>query len=197
MNNDPFDQIREIWFSENPDMLPELKTLQAEIVQLRKQKKNRLVLWYSGLIAFSALVMMYVIYTDELNSLYKSASEFILLFTSAFLFHNAWKSITAQKREYLLSNRDFIESISGKEIKRKQTQNRAYCICASFLMLSVFLYFLKDMLASEALLTAGLVLLTAANAALWLLLKPYYEKRAAARNQVLTSRIEKLIAEYK
>lgn len=195
MNHDPFDQIKKIWFSENPDMVPELETLQAEIIQLREQKKRRLMLWYSGLIAFSALVMAYVIYTDELNDLYRSASEFILLFTSVFLFRNSWQNITAQKKEYLLSNRDFIESLSGKE--RRQGRVRAYCICASLLTLSVFLYFLKDMLASETLLIAGLVLLPAANTALWLLLKPHYEKKTAARNRALTSRIEKLLAEYK
>lgn len=197
MNNDPFDQIKKIWFSENPDMLPALETLQAEIAQLRKQKKSRLLLWYSGLIAFSALGITYVIYTDELNSLYKSASEFILLFTSVFLFHHARKSITARKREYLLSNRDFMESISGKEMKEKYNQIGVYCICASLLTLSVFLYFLKDMLASGKLLIAGGGLIMAANAALWLLLKPHYEKRAAAGNQALVSRIEKLLTEYK
>lgn len=196
MNNDPFDQIREIWFSANPDILPAPETLQAEIAHLRRQKKNRILLWYSGLIAFSALVIMYVIYTDELNSPYKSASEFILLFTSVFLFQNAWKNITAQKREYLLSNRHFIESLSGKEIRKEQSRIRAYCICAGLVVLSVFLFFLEDMLASEKLLLTGLILLTGVNAALWLLLKPHYEKKVMAGNQALTSRIEKLLAEY-
>ncbi len=195
--NDPFDQVRNLWFSVNPDMFPELENLQVEIAQLRKQKKNRLLLWYSGLITFSVLVMMYVIYTDELNSLYQSISEFILLFTSVFLFRNAWKNITAQKREYLLSNRDFIESMAGEEIKKKQDQMRAYCICASLLTLSVFLYFLKDMLDSEKLLIAGLILLMATNAALWLLLKPYYKKKVTTENHALISRIEKLLTEYK
>lgn len=195
--NDPFDQVRNLWFSVDPDMVPGLDDLQAEIAQLRKQKKNRLLLWYSGLIAFSVLVMMYVIYTDELNSLYQSISEFILLFTSVFLFRNAWKNITAQKREYLLSNRDFIESMAGEEIKKKQGQIRAYCICVSLLTLSVFLYFLKDMPGSEKQLIAGLILLLAANAGLWLLLKPYYEKKVATENHALISRIEKLLTEYK
>lgn len=195
--NDPFDQIKNLWFSVNPDMLPDLENLQAEIAQLRKQKKSRLLLWYSGLIAFSVLIMMYVIYTDELNSLYQSISEFILLFTSVFLFRNAWKNITAQKREYLLSNRDFIESIAGNEITKKRGQVREYCICVSLLTLSVFLYFLKDMLVSEKLLIAGLILLLVANATLWLLLKPYYEKTITAENQILISRIEKLLTEYK
>lgn len=195
--NDPFDQIKNLWFSVNPDMLPDLENLQAEIAQLRKQKKSRLLLWYSGLIAFSVLVMMYVIYTDELNSLYQSISEFILLFTSVFLFRNAWKNITAQKREYLLNNRDFIESIAGNEKTKKRGQVREYCICVSLLILSVFLYFLKDMLVSEKLLIAGLILLLASNVTLWLLLKPYYEKTIIAENQMLISRIEKLLTEYK
>lgn len=195
--NDDFDPIRNLWRSVNPDMLPGLEDLQAEIAQLRKQKKNRLVLWYSGVIAFSVLVIIYVIYTDELNSSYQSISEFILLFTSVFLFRNAWKSITAQKREYLLSNREFIESISAKELKEKQGRIRQYCICISLLTLSGFLYFWDDLQASGKLLACGLALLAAANAALWLFLKPSYVKKVTARNRALVSRIEKLLTVYK
>lgn len=192
--NDPFDDIRSIWFSVNPDMLQELDTLHAEIAQLRKQKKNRLLLWYSALIVFSVMVILYVLYTDELNSIYRSLSEFILLFTAVYLFRHAWKNITAQKKEYLLSNRDFIESISGAGIRKKYIQVREYCICTSLFLVSGFLYVLDDMLASERKLITGLALFAAAIAALWLLLKPYYEKRIVNRD--LASRIEKLLKEY-
>lgn len=195
--NDHFDQIKDIWLSVNPDMQPGLGDLQSEIAQLRKQKKKRLLLWYSGVIAFSVLVTVYVIYTDELNSPYQSLSEFILLFVSVFLFRNAWKNITAQKREYLLSNREFIECISAKEINKKYIPIRQYCICLSLLMMAGFLYFSEDLAGSGRLMTTGLVLLAAAYAVLWLLLKPYYEKRIIAENQALVSRIEKLLTVYK
>lgn len=190
--NDPFDDIRSIWFSVN--MLPEPDTLHVEIARLRKQKKNRLLLWYSALIVFSVTVILYVLYTDELNSIYRSLSEFILLFTAVYLFRHAWKNITAQKKEYLLSNRDFIESISGAGIRKKYIQVREYCICTSLFLVSGFLYVLDDMLASERKLITGLALFAAAIAALWLLLKPYYEKRIVNRD--LASRIEKLLKEY-
>lgn len=194
--NDRFDEIRSIWFSANPDMLPDAEALQMEIAKLRKQKKNRLLFWYSGVIVFSALVILYVIYTDELNSIYRSISEFILLFTSLYLFRISWKHITAQKREYLLSNRDFIESLSGKELRKKNRQLLEYSGCTSLLLFSGFLYFLNDQDTAENRLLTVPVLFLVAIAAVWLVLKPYFQKRTDKENRILASKINKLLREY-
>jgi len=89
---DNFDDIKDIWFS-GDHQAPGIETVKKEILLLRKQKKEQMIRWYSGMVGFSFFIISYVIYTDELNSIYKSVSEFILLFTGSFLLYDSWKSI--------------------------------------------------------------------------------------------------------
>ena len=174
---DDFAHIKKTWHLHADMPVPNYEQLQSEIAHLRRQKKNRVMLWSSAVILFSVFIIGYVVYTDELNSIYKSISEFILLFTSIYLFGYSWKTINRQKKEYLLNSRDFIRSLSEREKSDIRTPVFKGCLCVSFLMIALFFYFLDDLLLSpNGLLVSGVVLV-AGLVLLWGIVKPVYGKR--------------------
>lgn len=178
---DDFDQYRKDW-EVAPESIPHLHEVQKEISRLRKQRKNRIILWYSAVIAFSMAIISYVIYTDELNSVYKSTSEFLLLFASVLAFRTSWKNITQQKQEYLLNNVEFIQSIARQETTNKLTYNLAFI---SILSVALFLYFAESLLTDTVRLGIALVILLTFNLLIWLLIKPHYSKQSVAKNKKL------------
>lgn len=180
------------WLSVDESLFPDFEKVQNEIAHLRTQKRNRILLWYSGVILFSMLIIGYVIYTDELYDIYKSISEFILLFTSIYLFRNAWKSINQHRKEYLLSNVDFIKTTREDQLKSARRQILINSVCASLIMLSLFFYFLNDQLSSQKDFLILLSVFIIGNIIVWLLLKPLFEKKIIANNKQLLTKMEKL-----
>ena len=83
--NDNFNQLKSRWHSLDESLLPNFEDLQKEIEKMKRDQKKKIVRWYSAILIFSIITFGYVIYTDELNSIYKSISEFILLFVSLFI----------------------------------------------------------------------------------------------------------------
>ncbi|MDX3914507.1 MULTISPECIES: hypothetical protein [Olivibacter] len=190
--NDSFEQLKNTWLSVDRDLVPGFTEVQDEIVHLRKQKRNRILVWYMLVILFSLVVIGYVIYTDKLNNIYKSISEFILLFTSIYLFSNSWKNITRQKKEYLLSNLAFIKSLSINESKRAGKQVLITCTCTSLFMISLFFHFLDDLLNSPEHFLMGLSSLLILMVIVWKVLKPISDKRISEENKELLSKTEKI-----
>ena len=195
--SDNFNQIKKTWLSVDERLFPDFETFQKEMAHLRKQKRNRILLWYSGVIFFSMLIIWYVIYTDELNSIYKSISEFILLFTSIYLFRNAWKSINQHRKEYLLSNVDFIKTIREGQLKSARKQILISSVCTSLFMLSLFFYFLNGILSSKKDFLILLSIFITGNIIVWLLLKPIFEKKIMAKNKQLLTKMEVLFNNLK
>jgi len=188
---DEFDQYRTDWDVQAAS-LPHLQEVQTEVLRLRKQRKNKVVLWYSALIVFCMLVIAYVIYTDELNSLSESISEFLLLFASVFAFRNAWKNIHRQKREYLLSNVEFIRQAAQEEQRTIRNKLVSNLLFASTLSISVFFHFLEKLLFNAIWFLTGCAVLSAINLVIWLVIKPLCEKRHSAKNNELLSLIQKI-----
>ncbi|MEH6307810.1 hypothetical protein RYH73_19305 [Olivibacter sp. CPCC 100613] len=190
--NDSFEQLKNTWLSVDRDLVPDFTEVQDEIAHLRKQKRNRILVWYILVILFSLVVIGYVIYTDNLNNIYKSISEFILLFTSIYLFSNSWKHITRQKKEYLLSNLDFIKNLSINESKRAGKQVLITCACTSLFMISLFFHFLNDLLHSPEYFLMALSSLLILIVVVWKVLKPIGDKKISEKNKELLSKTEKI-----
>ena len=178
---DDFDQYRKDW-EVAPESIPHFQEVHKEIARLRKRRKNRIILWYSAVIAFCMAIISYVIYTDELNSVYKSISEFLLLFASVQAFRTSWKNITQQKQEYLLNNVEFIQSIARQGSRSKLTHNLAFI---SILSVALFLYFVESLLTDTVCLGIALAVLVTFNLLIWLLIKPHYSKQNVAKNKKL------------
>jgi magnesium-transporting ATPase (P-type) len=186
---DDFDQYRNDW-AVNPDSLPHLHDVQAKISRLRKQRKSRILLWYSAVIFFCLAVIFYVIYTDELNSVYKSISEFLLLFASVFAFRNSWRSIHHQKQEFLMNNTEFIRSVAQKEQQVSQKKMVYNLLFISTLSVSVFLYFFETLLRYSLYLWIASAVLVILNLLIWRVIKPFYEKQNTVKNQELLSLLQ-------
>ncbi|WP_188508138.1 hypothetical protein [Parapedobacter pyrenivorans] len=188
-----FERIKKAWHGRDGLVLADYNRLQTEIAYLRKQKKNRLLLWSSAVIVCSVLMVCYVVYTDELNSIYKSISEYIILFTSIYLFGYSWKSITKQKKEYLLNSLDFMKGIAYREMKRKHVESLTGCICLSLFMIASFFYFLDKFLQSQRSSIISIATLLGALAILWAILKPAYEKRRTRKHETFLRRIDSIL----
>jgi hypothetical protein len=186
---DDFDKYQNDW-EVNPESLPHLHDVQTKITQLRKQRKSRIVLWYSAVIVFSLAVIFYVIYTDELSSVYKSISEFLLLFASVFAFRNSWKSIHHQKREFMMNNTEFIRSVAYEEQQVSQKKLAYNLLFISTLSISVFLYFFETLLRYSLHLWIASAVLLSLNLLIWRVIKPFYEKQNAFKNQELLSLLQ-------
>jgi len=79
MSND-FDDIKKIWLTVATNQDAEFKNLEKSIHLLRKNRKQNIYYWSISMILFSLMIFVYVVYTDKLDSIYESISEFILLF---------------------------------------------------------------------------------------------------------------------
>lgn len=187
-----FDPIKDLWLS-GKDQSPRIETIREEILQLRKQKKDRIIIWYFGIFCFSLLVILYVIYTDDLNSIYKSISEFILLFTGTFLLYHSWKSIQQQQKEYFLDGQEFLHRIKDKRIKSEKKKIFIGCISSSLFMTAVFLYFFDLLMANPEMLVTSSILLGIAIALIWFVARPFYEKKRVKNSDVFINTIERLL----
>lgn len=143
---------------------------------LRKQKKEQMIRWYSGMVGFSFFIISYVIYTDELNSIYKSVSEFILLFTGSFLLYDSWKSIRYHQKEYLLNGYEFLNKIRDERISGENKRLIVSCISSTWVTIAIFLYFFETLLTSEKYLLISSMLLIIINMLIWVMIRPFYEK---------------------
>lgn len=190
--NDNFDDIKNIWLAAD-ERVPDIDLVKEEISYLRKKKNTRVMRWYLSVIAFSLLVIAYVIYTDKLNSMYESISEFILLFTGTFLLYHSWKSIKIHKSEYLLSGQEFLQQMkngSGDHNRKKILVN---CLSASLFTTALFLYFFEKLSVTQTLLTAGSLLFLLINVLIWTVIKDFYEKKSEEKNAAFISAAEKLL----
>lgn len=192
--SDNFDKLKATWLSVDKGLFPDVEKVQTEISNIRKRKRKQVLLWYSGVIAFSILVIWYVLYTDELNSVNESIAEFILLFTSIFLFYNARKTIKHQQKEYMLHNVDFVKSIKDNEVKRTDKKVFISCICCTLFAIAIFLHFFDNLTTSPLYLIMSSISLVVFLVVVWLVLKPFYLKRIATKNKELLQKSETFLA---
>ncbi|MEE6128569.1 hypothetical protein V2E39_14330 [Chryseobacterium arthrosphaerae] len=191
---DNFDDIKDIWLS-GDHQAPGIETVKKEILLLRKQKKEKMIRWYSGMVGFSFFIISYVIYTDELNSIYKSVSEFILLFTGSFLLYDSWKSIRYHQKEYLLNGHEFLNKIREERIRGENKRLIVSCISSTWVTIAIFLYFFETLLTSEKYLLISSMLLIIINMLVWVMIRPFYEKKNIKNSTAFINTIERLLKE--
>ncbi|UEQ77359.1 hypothetical protein [Chryseobacterium arthrosphaerae] len=191
---DNFDDIKDIWLS-GDHQAPGIETVKKEILLLRKQKKEQMIRWYSGMVGFSFFIISYVIYTDELNSIYKSVSEFILLFTGSFLLYDSWKSIRYHQKEYLLNGYEFLNKIRDERISGENKRLIVSCISSTWVTIAIFLYFFETLLTSEKYLLISSMLLIIINMLIWVMIRPFYEKKNIKNSTAFIYTIERLLKE--
>ncbi|WP_343680796.1 hypothetical protein [Chryseobacterium arthrosphaerae] len=191
---DNFDDIKDIWLS-GDHQAPGIETVKKEILLLRKQKKEQMIRWYSGMVGFSFFIISYVIYTDELNSIYKSVSEFILLFTGSFLLYDSWKSIRYHQKEYLLNGHEFLNKIRDEWIRGENKRLIVSCISSTWVTIAIFLYFFETLLTSEKYLLISSMLLIIINMIIWVMIRPFYEKKNIRNSTAFINTIERLLKE--
>ncbi|MEN5380658.1 hypothetical protein [Sphingobacterium kitahiroshimense] len=185
---DGFEQIKNMWHSFDDSLIVDYSEFQNELTQLRKRRRRSILYWCISVIIFSIFAIGYVIYTDELSSIYKSVSEFIILFTAIYLLMNSWRNIKKQNKEYLLSNIDFLTSVSDLEMKKTLRQIVANCICISFIIVAIILYFLDEFILSRNWLLLSISILLVSLLILWVILKPIYVKRKKNQHEIYLGR---------
>ncbi|WES98912.1 hypothetical protein P2W68_04695 [Chryseobacterium arthrosphaerae] len=193
---DNFDDIKDIWHS-GDRQAPDIETVKKEILVIRKQKKDQMIRWYLWMGGFSFFIISYVIYTDELNSMYKSVSEFILLFTGSFLLYNSWKSIRYHQKEYLLNGHEFLNKIRDERIKSGNKRIIISCISSTSFTIAIFLYFFEILLTSEKWFLISAVSLVIINMVIWLMIRPLYEKKNMRNSTAFINTIERLLQDIK
>ena len=191
MNNN-FNQLKSRWHSLDESLLPNFEDLQKEIEKIKRDKKKKIVRWYSAILIFSIITFGYVIYTDELNSIYKSISEFILLFVSLFHLYNSWTKIKIQNKDYLLNNIDFIETLGENQMWKAVKQLVINSISITLLSIAVFLLFLDKLLKSDSLFMLFLVMMLLFNGILWFFIKPKLHLKIKSDNEKIISKVDKI-----
>lgn len=192
MIND-FDDIKKTWLTVNSNQDSDFKNLEKSIDLLRKNRKQSIYYWSVSVILFSLVILTYVIYTDELNSIYESISEFILLFIGMSLFWYSWKSINRQKKEFLLSSSDFVKDLEKRESVRMKQLLQLICVSASLLSLSIFFHFLNDFLRSQTLLIIASLSVLLILSLIWFVFKPLYYKNMMHENEKKYKHINKIL----
>ena len=189
--NDNFNQLKSRWHSLDESLLPNFEDLQKEIEKIKRDQKKKIVWWYSAILIFSIITFGYVIYTDELNSIYKSISEFILLFVSLFHLYNSWTKIKIQNKDYLLNNIDFIETLGENQMWKAVKQLVINSISITLLSIAVFLLFLDKLLKSDSLFMLFLVMMLLFNGILWFFIKPKLHLKIKSDNEKIISKVDK------
>ena len=189
--NDNFNQLKSRWHSLDESLLPNFEDLQKEIEKIKRDQKKKIVWWYSAILIFSIITFGYVIYTDELNSIYKSISEFILLFVSLFHLYNSWTKIKIQNKDYLLNNIDFIETLGENQMWKAVKQLVINSISITLLSIAVFLLFLDKLLKSDSLFMLFLVMMLLFNGILWFFIKPKLHLKIKSDNEKFISKVDK------
>ena len=190
--NDNFNQLKSRWHSLDESLLPNFEDLQKEIEKIKWDQKKKIVRWYSAILIFSIITFGYVIYTDELNSIYKSISEFILLFVSLFHLYNSWTKIKIQNKDYLLNNIDFIETLGENQMWKAVKQLVINSISITLLSIAVFLLFLDKLLKSDSLFMLFLVMMLLFNGILWFFIKPKLHLKIKSDNEKIISKVDKI-----
>lgn len=189
--NDNFNQLKSRWHSLDESLLPNFEDLQKEIEKIKRDQKKKIVRWYSTILIFSIITFGYVIYTDELNSIYKSISEFILLFVSLFHLYNSWAKIKIQNKDYLLNNIDFIETLGENHMWKAVKQLVINCISITLLSTAAFFFFLDKLLKSDSLFMLFLVIILLFNCVLWFFIKPKLQLKIKSDNEKIISKVDK------
>ena len=189
--NDNFNQLKSRWHSLDESLLPNFEDLQKEIEKIRRDQKKKIVRWYSMILIFSIITFGYVIYTDELNSIYKSISEFILLFVSLFHLYNSWTKIKIQNKDYLLNNIDFIETLGENQMWKAVKQLVINSISITLLSIAAFLFFLDKLLKSDSLFMLFLVMMLLFNGILWFFTKPKLQLKIKSDNEKIILKVDK------
>lgn len=187
------EELKSTWHAHDDQIEPNYQILQLEIVNLKKQKKNKIIFWSSALIVCSLLVIGYVVYTDELNSIYKSISEILLLGMAANIFYFSWKAIQNQKKEYLLSSISFLIEMQEKERKRIKRHSFNGCLTISLLFVSLFFYFFEMIQQLQILFIIANIMLIAMLAILWFVLKPAYEQQKLKQYAILADKFSNIL----
>ncbi len=185
--------LKKTWQSLEVDPDESFNEFSQTLHHWRKRKRMVILLWSIAVILFSGICFAYVIYTDELNSIYKSISEIILLVISVQLFGYSWRRITRDRKEYLSNSTDFIRTLPDIHLKQGQRDLMMFCIVTTFLLIAVFLYFLDLMFQSPAGVMLSSTLLLILLSILWRILKPILWKRIKRKNQRLSSKIAEIL----
>lgn len=192
MKND-FDHIMNAWHA--IDYIPNCNYEQTRehITRWRTRRKRNILLWAVTVIAFSTVVVGYVVYTDELNSINKSISEIILLGTAIYLFVYSLRRIINQKKEFLLDSVEFIKNLPLMEIKEKRKGLLTWTIVSSCIIIAAYFYFLDVLLLSQDKLIVISSLGLAVLSFLWLKIKPTYERSIAKTRQKLSDKASDIL----
>lgn len=192
MNKDILD-LKKTWKSLEIDPNESFYDFNQTLQHWRKRKRIIVFLWSIAVILFSGISFVYVIYTDELNSMSKSISEIILLVISVHLFGYSWRRITRERKEYLSNSTDFIRTLPDIHIKQGQRELMMFCIVTTFFLIAVFLYFLDSLLPSPVSVILSSALLLILTGILWTILKQILWKRIKRKNQRLSSKIAEIL----
>lgn len=191
MNKDVLD-LKKTWQSLEMDPNESFNDFNQTLQYWRKRKRIIVFLWSIAVILFSVISFVYVIYTDELNSMSKSISEIILLVISVHLFQYSWRRINRERKEYLSNSTVFIRTLPDIHIKQGKRELMMFCIVTTFFLIAVFLYFLDSLLPSPFSVLLSSTLLLILIGILWTILKPILWKRIKRKNQRLSSKIAKI-----
>ncbi|WP_336958947.1 hypothetical protein [Chryseobacterium contaminans] len=192
MNKDIL-SLKQTWQSLEMDPNESFNEFNQTLQHWRKKKRRIVILWSAAVILFSGICFVYVVYTDELNSIYKSISEIILLLISFYLFGYSWRRITREQKEYLSNSTDFIQTLPDIHMKQGKRDLMMFCILTTFLLIAVFLYFLDSMLHFPVRVILSSALLLILTGILWTILKPIFWKRIKTKNQRLSSKIAEIL----
>lgn len=192
MNKDIL-SLKQTWQSLEMDPNESFNEFNQTLQHWRKKKRRIVILWSAAVILFSGICFVYVVYTDELNSIYKSISEIILLLISFYLFGYSWRRITREQKEYLSNSTDFIQTLPDIHMKQGKRDLMMFCILTTFLLIAVFLYFLDSMLHFTVRVILSSALLLILTGILWTILKAIFWKRIKTKNQRLSSKIAEIL----
>lgn len=192
MSNDMID-LKKTWGSVATDPDENLKEFRQALQQWRSRKQRAVFLWYSTVLLFSAALLCYIIYTDDLNSNSRSASEIILLLVSIYLLGYAWRRINRERKEYMLNSIDFVETLPVFQLKRNYRELLLFCSVATLVSIAVFLYGVDlwgNTGSQIAFALSGLVIVIVV---VWLIIRPLLWKVAKRKNKILSAKIAKIL----
>lgn len=192
MNKD-ISALKKTWQSFEVDPDESFDEFSQALQHWRKRKRWIVILWSIAVILFSGVCFVYIIYTDDLNSIYKSISEIILLLISFYLFGYSWSRITREQKEYLSNSTDFIRILPDIHMRQGQRELMIFCTVTTFFLIAVFLYFLDSLLHSpfRAILSSGVLLILVGI--VWTILKKTLWKRIKTKNQRLSFKIAEIL----
>lgn len=192
MNND-ITALKKAWQSIETDPESDLREFHQTLLHWRRRKKRTVFFWSIAVILFSIICFGYVIYTDQLNSVSKSISEIILLLISIYLFTYSWQRINSERKEYVSSSIDFMETLPRIHSQRNRRELIIYCTSTSLFLIAIFLYCFDFIEHSSYLIGFALAALMILIFTIWVIVKPWFWRRLKIKNQVLSAKITKIL----